>query len=39
MERRYRPESRLVTRLKQVALALFIAAGIAVIIYGLFIYE
>ena len=39
MERHYRPESALVTRVKQIALALFIAAGIAVIIYGFFFYE
>lgn len=39
IERHYRPESPLVTRLKQIALALFIAAGATVIIYGLFIYK
>lgn len=39
IERHYRPESRLAARLKQIALALFMTAGTAVIIYGLFIYE
>lgn len=39
MERHYRTESRLVTRLKQVALALFLLVGGAVIVYGLFFYQ
>lgn len=37
--RDYHPESPLVTRLKQVALGIFLVAGGAVVFYGLFIYK
>ena len=37
--RDYHPESPLVTRLKQVALVLFLVAGAAFFFYAFFIYE
>lgn len=37
--RDYHPESPLVTRLKQVALVLFLVAGAVFFVYALFIYE
>lgn len=39
MERHYRTESPLVTRLKQIALTLFLLVGGALIFYSLFFYK
>lgn len=39
MERHYRMESLFVTRLKQIALAVVLAAGAALMIYAFVFYE